>query len=69
MMGDVHKEGEQDLASGETAVGRIVDPAELLLGHIGDDGGAIVEGAAEELDDRVFVLVAGGRRIGGSGFL
>src|SRR5690349_16442335 len=62
VMGNVYIHGEQDFASEETAVGRIVDFAELLVSQVGDYGGAIFEGAAQEFDDGVFVLVVGDRR-------
>ncbi len=35
MMGDVYVKGEQDFASGEAAVGRVVHLAELLAGQVG----------------------------------
>jgi hypothetical protein len=69
VMRDVQVEGEQDLASGKAAVGRVVNLAELPVGQVGDDWGAIFERVVQELDDGVFVLVAGGGCVGCIGVL
>ena len=63
VMSDVDVHGEQDFAPGEAAVWRIVGLVELLVGQAGYNGGAILEGTAEEFDDGIFVLVARGRRV------
>ena len=69
VMGYVHEHGEQHFASGKTAVGRVVDFVELLVGLIWDDRETIFKRAAQELDDGAFVLVGGEGRVGVSASL